>query len=237
MKQMKTTMTTILMSLMLLIGINAQADNQTRVLEAFSEINLRVDAKLHLEQGPKQSVEIVAKGSTLDELVTEVKNRELVIRFKTKSLLWKDFETGKIEIFITVPDISALTVSGSGDIDNDGPIESRILNLTLSGSGSIKLDDLKSERLKANVSGSGNVEVKGDGTAEDLGVNISGSGSFKGENFKSQDVTVRISGSGNAYIDCENSLIARILGSGSIFYKGNPRIDQSVGGSGKVKAL
>lgn len=234
---MKTRMTTFLIALLILIGINAQADNQTRELEAFSEINLRVDAKLHLAQGSKQSVEIVAKGSTLDELVTEVKNRELVIRFKTKNLLWKDFETGKIEIFITVPDIDALTVTGSGDIYNDGPIESRILSLTLSGSGTIKLDDLKSERLKTIISGSGNVEVNGNGTAEDLSINISGSGGFKGADFGAQDVTVRISGSGNAYIQCNNSLIARVLGSGSIYYKGNPRIDQSVGGSGQVKKM
>ena len=116
---MKTRMTTVLAMLMIILGIStAQADNQTRELEAFSEINLRVDAKLHLSQGDKQSVEIVAKGSTLDELVTEVKNRELVIRFKAKNMLWKDFETGKIEIFVTVPDIAALTVSGSGDSYN-----------------------------------------------------------------------------------------------------------------------
>ncbi|PTN10559.1 putative autotransporter adhesin-like protein [Mangrovibacterium marinum] len=230
-------MTCLLMALMLLTGNYAQADNQSRELEAFSEINLRVDAKLHLEQGDKQSVEIVAKGSTLDELVTEVKNRELVIRFKTKNLLWKDFETGKIEIFITVPDITALTVSGSGDIDNDGPLEARILSLTLSGSGSIKLDDLKSERVKAIISGSGNMELAGNSEAEDLSINISGSGGFRGTHFESRDVTVRVSGSGNAYIHCTNSLIARVLGSGSIYYEGNPRIDQSIGGSGQVKEL
>jgi len=235
---MKTRVMTLVTMLILLVGLsNAQAENQTRELDAFSEISLRVDAKLYLAQGDKQSVEIVAKSSTLDELVTEVKNRELVIRFKTKNMLWKDFETGKIEIYITVPDISALTVSGSGDILNDGPINSRILSLTLSGSGSIKLDDLKTERLTSNISGSGNILVDGDGDAQDLSVNISGSGGFKGEDFETEDATIRISGSGNAYIHCNNSLVAKIIGSGSVFYNGNPRIDQSIGGSGQVKEL
>jgi len=164
---MKTRMTTAFVIFLMLIGIsNAKADNQTRELEAFSEITLRVPAKLYLAQGSKQSVEIVGKSSTLDELVTEVKNRELVIRFKTKNMFWKDFETGKLEIYITVPDISALTVSGSGDIINDGAINARILSLTLSGSGSIKLDDLTTERMKATISGSGNVNVDGDGEAK-----------------------------------------------------------------------
>lgn len=233
---MKTTMTAALVLFLILVGIHSvQAENQTRELAAFSEISLRVDAKLHLAQGAKQSVEIVAKSSTLDELVTEVKNRELVIRFKTKTLLWKDFEIGKIEIYVTVPDISALTVSGSGDIFNDGAINSRILNLTLSGSGSIKLMDLTTERLTATISGSGSIKVDGDDETQDLSINISGSGGFHGEDFEAEDVTVRISGSGNAYIHCNNSLIARIFGSGSVFYNGNPRIDQSIGGSGKVE--
>jgi len=235
---MKTALTTVLAVFLFLFSFGkVQADNQERELAAFSEISLRIPAKLHLEQGSSQSVEIVAKSSTLDEVITEVKNRELVIRFKTKNLLWKDFESGKIEIYITVPDIDALTVSGSGDIINDGAIKSRILTLNLSGSGSILLNDLVTERLKANVSGSGNIDVAGPKAAQDLSVNLSGSGNFKGKDLETADATVRIAGSGNAEIYCTNSLIARILGSGNILYKGNPRIDQSVGGSGTVKKL
>ena len=233
---MKTKMMSLLVILLLTAGIGqVQAEDQTRELQAFSEITLKIPAKLHLEQGDKQSFEIVGKQSALDEIVTEVKNRELVIRFKTKNLFMKDFETGKLEIFITVPDLTALSVSGSGDIINDGAINARILNLTCSGSGTIKLDDLKSERMKVMISGSGNVTVAGNDEAEDLSVNISGSGNFRGEGFKSTDVTARISGSGGADVYCTNSLIARVAGSGDIRYKGNPRIDQSIAGSGKVK--
>ena len=233
---MKTTLKSFLLVTLLTIGITAAyAADENREVAAFSEISLRIPAKLHLAQGSKQSVEIVGKESTLEQIVTEVKDRELVIRFKTKNLLWKDFETGKLEIFITVPEINALTVSGSGDIINDGSIDARILSLTCSGSGSITLDDLKSERMKATISGSGNVIVSGKGDAADLSINISGSGGFRGENFPAKDVTVRISGSGGADVHCNNSLIARIAGSGDIRYKGNPRIDQSIAGSGKVK--
>ncbi|WP_372774988.1 head GIN domain-containing protein [Mangrovibacterium sp.] len=235
---MKTRMKNLLLIVLLIIGTTqVQAADEIRELAAFSEITLRVPGKLHLEQGSKQSVELVGKASTLDQIVTEVKDRQLIIRFKTKNLLWKDFETGKIEIFITVPDITALTVSGSGDIINDGPINSRILSLTASGSGSIKLDDLVSERIKTTISGSGNVELDGNESAQDLNITISGSGGFNGEDFEAEDVTVRIAGSGSARIHCNNSLIARIAGSGDVLYNGNPRIDQSIAGSGNVKEL
>ncbi|WP_163715996.1 head GIN domain-containing protein [Mangrovibacterium lignilyticum] len=235
MKQMKTKMTGFLMMVFMLIGINqVKAENVTREVAAFSEISLRIDAKLYLAQGDKQSVEIVAKESTLDELITEVKDRELVIRLKSSSKIWKTFETGKVEIYITVPEVNAITVSGSGDIFNDGPIKSRILNLNVSGSGKIKLDDLVAERVTAMLSGSGNVYVDGDGNATDLSITISGSGGFKGADFEAEDVSVRISGSGGAEVHCNHSLKARIAGSGGVRYNGNPMIDQSIAGSGKV---
>ena len=235
---MKTRLTNILILMALLISFQtARANEETREVAAFSEISLRIPGKLHLEQGSKQSVEIVAKQSTLDEIITEVKGRELIIRFKSKNYLWKDFETGKIEIFITAPEIDALAISGSGDIINDGGINSRILNLAVSGSGDMLLDNLKSERVKVAISGSGNVELAGDGKTEDLSVVISGSGNYKGLNFACDDVNVKIAGSGSAHVSAQRTLNIRVAGSGDVNYKGNPQIDQTVVGSGRVIAL
>lgn len=233
---MKTRLMTIVTLIALVFAINTKADNVERDVPSFSEISLRVPAKLHVEQGKTQSVEIVAKSSTLEELITEVKGRELIIRFSAKNYLWKDFTPGKIEIFITVPEVNALSVSGSGDIINDGPIETRILDLAVSGSGDILLDDLKAERVKASISGSGNIRISGNGTAEDLSVNSSGSGNFKGIDFNAQDVKVKLAGSGNAEVSAVKNLNVRAAGSGNVTYKGNPLIDQSVVGSGRVKA-
>ncbi len=232
---MKTTFATLIAALVMLVSFQAKAETEIRELASFSEISLRIPAKVYLEQGKKQSVEIVAKSSTMEEIITEVKGRQLIIRFATKNYLWKSFTPGKIEIFITVPEIDAIALSGSGDIINDGPIESRILDLSVSGSGDILLDDLKANRVKASISGSGDLEIDGNGEADDLTVTLSGSGDFDGIGFKTKDVNVKIAGSGNASVHAEKSLTARIAGSGNITYKGNPLVDQGIVGSGKVK--
>ncbi len=235
---MKAKLASILTLFLMVAGLQlAQAESIERELPAFSEISLRIDAKLYLAQGDKQSVEIVAKESTLDELITEVKDRELIIRYKGANKFWNDFQPGKVEIYITLPEINAITVSGSGDVFNDGAISSRILNLTVSGSGKIKLDDLEAERVKCLQSGSGNIYLDGNGEATDLNISISGSGNFVGEDFEAKDVSVRISGSGGADVHCNENLKARIAGSGNINYNGNPNIDQSIAGSGKVQEL
>ena len=220
---------------MICMAIPAKAESEERNVSAFNKISLRLPAKLHLEQGKKQYIEIVAKPSTLEEIITEVKGSELIIRFPRKNLFWKNFKPGTIDIFITVPEINALSLSGSGDIIGESDIESRILNLSVSGSGDITLPDLKAERVKAAISGSGDIRIGGNGEAQDLSVTISGSGDFKGVEFETSDVNVRIAGSGNVMVHAEDNLNVRIAGSGDVRYKGNPRIDKSVAGSGTVR--
>ncbi|HAH25741.1 MAG TPA: hypothetical protein DCL77_18620 [Prolixibacteraceae bacterium] len=234
---MKTTLATSFFLLALILtGVRAQADDQTRKVEPFTEISLRIGANVHLEQGNKQSVEITAKSSTLDELITEVKDGKLIIRFPNKNIFWNDFRPGEITINITMPEINALGVSGSGDIIADDQIKSKTLDLAVSGSGNIKLEDLAAERVKSAISGSGNIVVSGKTTAQDLSVVISGSGNFKGMDYSANDVSVKVVGSGNVGIEAKNNLYIRLAGSGNVTYKGKPSIDQSTTGSGSVRS-
>src|ERR1035437_5402429 len=137
-----------------LSGLQVRADDQTRKVEPFTEISLRIDAKVHLQQGDKQNVVVIAKQSTLDELITEVKDGKLIIRFPTKDFFWKTFQPGEITINITVPEINGLGISGSGDIIAEDQIKTKTLDMAISGSGNIRFSDLAAERVKAAISGS-----------------------------------------------------------------------------------
>jgi len=237
MKFMKTKFATaIFLFAFVLTGIQVQAEEQTRKVDHFSEISLRIGAKVHLEQGQKQNLEIVAKSSTLEEIITEVKDGKLIIRYPNKNFFWKDFQPGEITIYITTPEISGLGVSGSGDIIAEDEIKTRALDLAVSGSGNIRLSELSAEQIKSTISGSGDIVLGGKNAAQDLSINISGSGNFKGMNFSADDVTIKIAGSGNVDIEANNNLYVRLFGSGNVTYKGRPLIDQSIAGSGKVRS-
>lgn len=235
---MKTKFATLVLFFTFIVTvIHVQAEEQTRKVEPFNEISLRVGAKLHLEQGSKQNLEIVAKPSTMEEIITEVKDGKLIIRFPNKNYLWNTFNPGEIIIYVTTPEINGLGVSGSGDIIAEDEIKTKIIDLAVSGSGNIKLSELNAERTKATISGSGNIILEGKTAAQDLSVNISGSGNFKGMNYSSDDVTVKVSGSGNVETEAIKNLYVRLAGSGNITYKGRPLIDQSIAGSGKVRSV
>lgn len=233
---MKTKLVTAFFLFTFILSLNVNAEEQGRKVDPFSEISLRIGAKLHLEQGPNQNLEIVAKSSTMEEIITEVKNGKLIIRFPNKNYLWTTFAPGDITIYVTTPDIKGLGVSGSGDIIAVDEINSKFIDLAVSGSGNIRLSDLKSERVKTLISGSGDVVIAGKETAQDLSISISGSGNFRGFDFQADDVTIKVAGSGDVDVTAIKNLNVRLAGSGNVNYKGKPLIDQSVAGSGRVKS-
>jgi len=214
-----------------------KAENEQRNVPSFSEISFRISGTVHLIQGDKQSVEIVAQSSTLEDIITEVKGRQLIIRFPARNVFARNYDYGKIDIYITVPEIQGLSVSGSGNIIAEEKISGRIIDLAVSGSGNIVLNDLNAERVKAAISGSGIIKINSNGIADELNVSISGSGSVKAENFEAQNLSVNIAGSGSCSAFSNGSLKARIAGSGSVHYKGNPSIDTSVAGSGSISKM
>jgi hypothetical protein len=208
--------------------------SQMREVSAFTEISLRIGANIYLKQGNTQSVELKGEENTLGKLITEVNDRKLVIRYPSDSW-FSTWNPGPVDIYITIPQIDGLTISGSGSIFSEEKIESRILELTISGSGNIKLSDLKAEKVLATISGSGNIHLFGKQNAADLKAIISGSGNVKAIDFPSDNVDVKISGSGSCWVNSTKNLIVRLAGSGNVIYRGNPLVDSSIAGSGKVK--
>lgn len=239
-KTTNTMRTRILLLSLFVLGIFAinpvMAEEEKRDVPSFSEIALKISAKVYLKQGDEQSVRIVAKESVLEDIITEVKGRKLSIHFPNTNFFQRNYNTGKIEIYIIVPEVDRLSVSGSGDIQSK-ELRSRILDLAVSGSGNIDINKLDSKRVKASISGSGNVKIGEGGVAEELNVSISGSGNLRAEDFEANNVQVSTSGSGSCSITTNGSLKARVAGSGSVYYKGNPSVDSSVAGSGRVRKM
>ncbi len=222
-------------ALVILCCNRAVAEEQVRDVPSFSAVSLKISGTVYLEQGNNQSTRVEASETALEELVTEVKDRTLIIRFRNNNTFWRSFNHGKIEIYVTVPDIEALSVSGSGNIESSN-IKSRIMEFTVSGSGDISVGNLNSERIKATVSGSGNIYLGG-GSADEFSSAISGSGKIKALDLETSNADIKVSGSGNCTLTAQKSLKARVSGSGGISYKGSPQLDTHITGSGRIKKL
>lgn len=202
--------------------------NETRSVDSFDGIELLGSGELFLSQGPRLPLRIEGEDNILKVLTTRVESGKLIIGLGSCIST-----TRPIRIYATSKDISSLEVSGSGTIIGKSMIQADSLDLRLSGSGSMDLD-LKAKALQTEIPGSGTILLRG--AADDQSADISGSGKIAGYGLATKRLEVTISGSGAVEANVSDDIVARISGSGSVYYLGRPeRISEDISGSGVVR--
>lgn len=199
---------------------------ETLTLEEFQRIKLSGSGKVYLSQGEEQQIEVEGQQNIIHNLNRRIRNGLWDIRFM--DCVRKHEE---LVFYITLPNIRALEISGSGEIFGENLIESDQLELDISGSGSLTLDiDVVS--LEIDIDGSGKMWLSGISDVADL--DIAGSGELNAYDLEVIDYDVRISGSGKADVWAVETLDVKITGSGRVNYKGYPVVNSTITGSGKV---
>ncbi len=97
------------------------------------------------------------------------------------------------------------------------------------------MKDLDTRTLNVGMSGSGKVIIAG-GSAETANIGQSGSGSFDALDLMAEDVKIGKSGSGATSIGVTGDLKVGASGSGNVYIKGNPT-SQSIGSSGSARII
>jgi hypothetical protein len=141
--------------------------------------------------------------------------------------------SGSLTAEIEATDVDA-DVSGSGGIALTG--KCRNIDADVSGSGRVKINGAIAGEAEFDISGSGKVEASG--SAETVKTDITGSGKVLAASLVTNRCDVEISGSGDIEIHVQKELNAKISGSGTVLYKGNPpRVNSDASGSGSVKKM
>ena len=187
-----------------------------------------------LVDGTEGKLSIEGEENLLEYIKTEVKDGKLVIKVKKGYNLqpssWK--KEGVIKVTVPVESLSALSLSGSGDIVGKKTISASEFSTSMSGSGDITLD-LECKTITASMSGSGDINLSG--TTEVFEAQISGSGDIRAYDLIADNVDARVSGSADIKVTANEMLTARVSGSGDIHYKGDPKkIDSKSSGSGDI---
>lgn len=205
--------------------------SEVRDVPNFSKIDFATSGRLYFKTGAQQRVEIRAQRNIQDVIEAYVSNGELNLKIKNGTII-HSFET--IEIYIEAPSIRGFKVNGSGDIYASEPIETDQLYTDIKGSGKIDLDTVDAELFEAHINGSGDVIIRG-GAVSTARLDVSGSGNINMLGCEAADMKTETSGSGDMRVWATEKLDARIGGSGSVIYKGNPQLTVKVSGSGRVE--
>ena len=217
-------------------------------VSAFEEIKIQGGVDVNYYASDEYRVRITVDSNLAEYVEITSKGKVLNIGLEEGSY---SFTTFVVDIYS--PQISKVTVSGSGNFEAVDKINVQSFKSEITGSGKIKGNfectnfdvrisgsgnisgTMECTDFSVRISGSGNVTLRG--SAKKSTINISGSGSFEGNEFKINNATFWISGSGKINTYVVDYLDANLSGSGNIQYRGNPETNFSVSGSGKINSV
>ena len=205
---------------------NGDVETEEFFLPEFSGIKLEGSGHVFIRQGATQEVLVQTDRNLIHYVDRDVHNGLWTIRFERCVN-----RVSELTVFITVPDVDRLIVSGSGTIKGEDPFSGFSLETNVNGSGHIEFE-YTGQQAEATISGSGTIDLTG--SVEFLDVNISGSGDLHAFDLLAQECEIHISGSGDARVHVEDFLKVRISGSGDVLYTGFPQLDVVISGSGSV---
>lgn len=211
---------------------NEKMVTEKRATGEYDQISVSGFFDVVLVSGKEGAITITGEENILPYVKVEVKDNVLQIHLEKNMRI-----STKENLVLTVPfeQISAVSLSGSGNVESKSTIEVSNFKAKLSGSGDLKLD-VNATDFEINLSGSGDVVLSGN--SDNFTSKMSGSGDIDATNLITKKANLTISGSGDMIVNCSDSLYARVSGSGDIAYKGNPQSkDTKVIGSGEISKI
>jgi hypothetical protein len=197
-------------------GSGVQA-SKTFDVPPFSGIKVVGSTDVDFTQGPR-SVVLFTDDNLIDYYEISVEGGILVVGVKSGTSISPETDD---MVRISCPDISSVTLSGSGDINIGGRLKiAEGLSITLAGAGDIEAETVECKAFTVSLNGSGDIGVKSL-TAPECSVQINGSGDVDIVCRNAGDISAAVNGSGDITLSgSARSVKTRVLGSGDVSTSG-----------------
>jgi len=203
-------------------------------LTDFTSISLQGIAEVMITQGPFK-VTAWGEDEAMEHLVIKVVKNNLIITSDKEKYKKKQKKKHTVNVRISMPTLSAVNISGFGNVTTSSFDNLENFGLDLSGFGNFGVEgDLTvSGKTLVRLSGFGNVTLKG--SSSEFDVALSGFGNVEAPYFKTTKCAVDLSGYGNAQVHCDGEISIDLTGFGDIKYDGNASVShQSKKGHGTI---
>lgn len=202
------------------------------VVSNFDKITLSSIGNLHIVQGKQESLTIEAEDNVIDGILVRVDNKTLYLEQKHDWWKWPIFRRD-IDFYLTVKDITKISVSGVGSIKSDS-LKSEDMEIVISGASRVDLK-IDAKTLKSEISGVGDIIVTGKVNSQKL--SVSGAANYNARELESKEADIKLSGASKVQVFVKDKLNIDISGASKLFYRGDPQISQNVSGVGKVEKI
>ena len=201
-------------------GVEGNGDrvDESREVAAFTRVRSDCELDVQVVQGDTQSL-TVSVDSNLQELVrTRVDGDTLYLDLKDKV----DEVVPGPHVLITMPELTAAKLAGSGSLTLAFNEPEQPLDLYLSGSGDLSFEGTTAA-IGAFLSGSGDLRLQGE--TNDVEMKLSGSGRIAGRKLTASSAAIDLSGSGDVSANVQDSVTVSLSGSGQVDLYGDAALD------------
>lgn len=258
--------TKCLLSLVMLFGLllTVQAADHVKGNGKLSSKKIKIDdynaIKIDgvIDFNYEQSNEAPAIEVTVDEnlhqyVSVEINDRVLTVRFKgakvdhyskfivkTNSKWLKEVKaSGNANFMVNSPltgDETTIKANSNCLIQLKEPVKVGKLDLNVSGSANMVVNELHADKLECSINGSGTITLK-KGKAAVGEYSITSSGEIMAFGVEVPDLTCKMTGNGTMEVHSTDNLKANVVGKGNIRYKGPTAVQQKVLGKGSVEEV
>lgn len=208
---------------------------ETREVGPFTRLALEGLGEVTIQQGSAEALSLTAEDNLLPLITSQVDGDTLRLGFNRPT--WRNSvqPTKPIQYTVTVRDLEALELAGSGSLHATSlAAESLLINVL--GQGDVMVDHLEAGQTSVRLAGSGTVTLAGRAGQES--VQLSGSGQVRAGDLESQTATVDVGGSGEVVVWVRSDLAVNITGAGSVSYFGLPTLSRrDISGTGDINPM
>lgn len=204
-------------------------------VSGFQQVEVAGPYDVTIRTGGNAAVSAKGPQKLLEKTIVEVQGNKLVIHPQGQHgfFNWSFGMSGKAEFTVTVPQLSAATMAGSGDIRVDN-VRGPSFEGTVAGSGDLEVQNVAVQSLKLSIGGSGSAKAKS-GTAQSANYDIGGSGDIDARAVQSQQAKISIAGAGSIKANATGTADVSIMGSGDVDVSGGAKCSVNKAGSGSVR--
>ena len=208
---------------------NGNSERQVVSVPAFTAVHVYGNGNVYLSHGPDLLVEVYGNEHAPGYFDLDVSDGTLNIR-NSDSKCYDDDNTIP-NIYITLPSVSKLSMSGSGIVRSENTLIADVLDIDINGSGEMQLS-VFANRINSDLSGSCKLTLSGSSSVAKH--SISGSPDLHAFGLQTHETEIDMNGSGLAEVWVLDNLTIDINGSCEVWYKGNPVVVSDQTGSGSI---
>lgn len=210
--------------------------SQTVAISNIHSMDIEVPVELIIKESATQEIIIESSQAVIDVLLEHsfVRNEEWNVQLP--DCLSNNNNSSALPIIITasLTSLREIKIDGIGEARTDGVFKNiSDLKLNIEGSAEFDFTIDSMQTLETKISGLG--EFRLSGYAQNHFIDMSGSGKIKAYDLESNHCQIKMDGTGECEVKVQETLAVEMSGSGTVCYKGDPKVTLKNQGDGQVK--